>query len=155
MSRSGYIQYYSRQAGYGISDIGPIYTRTRRTQKGSGLGNIFSSIYRFVKPFLTSLVPALKSSAISASTGIINDIGSKPFNQILKDNTNNAVKTFISSARQKQTGGGCSVKKNGKKGIKSKSSQKKVQSHIRRRKGSEDKKKKKTIKKRVLDIFSR
>lgn len=152
MSREAYIEYYQRQAGAGISDIGPVYVRARTSQRGRGIGNIFGSIYRFIKPLFASLAPALKSSAINAASGVISDIGSKPFKQILKDNSKNAIKTFLNVAKQ-QTGSGCSKNK-AKKHIKSKPTLNKVQSHIRRRKDNATRKK--SIKKalRVLDIFS-
>lgn len=153
MSEAAYIQYYQRQAGSGVADIGPVYNRSRIKQRGRGIGNVFGAIYRFVKPLFASLVPALKSTAINASAGIINDIGNKPFKQVLKDNSKNAIKTFIDAAKQQQTGRGS--KKKSTKHIKSKTNLNKVQSHIRHRKGNPSKKK--SLKKalRVLDIFSR
>lgn len=154
MANTAYIQYYARQAGGGsLQNIGPIYSKARVKQRGRGIGSVFGSIYRFIKPLIASLSPALKSSALSAASGIINDIGNRPFKESLKSNSKNAVKTFLNAA-QKQTGTGRSrkSKKKKNKNIKSKSILKKLQSHIGRRKGNVNKKK--ILKKRVLDIFS-
>lgn len=155
MANTAYIQYYTKQAGGGMQDIGPIYFKSRVKQRGRGIGNIFGSIYRFIKPLLASLAPALRSSTLSATTGLINDIGRKSFKESLKDNSKNAMQTFLKSATQ-QSGSGRSRKSVvKKKNIKFIPNLNKLQSHTRHRKGNVNKKnKKKTLKKRVLDIFS-
>lgn len=150
--RDTYVQYYLQQSGSGLNDIGPIYSSYRFRQRGSGLGGIFATLFRFIRPIFAKLAPALKTTAINAGAGLINDIGNKSFKDSLRDNSKQAVKTFFNAATGQQSGSGLrrNVKKNN---IKSKTNLNKVQSHIGRRKGSSTKKK--AIKKRILDIFSR
>ena len=152
MTRETYINYYFNQAGGGLSDIGPIYVRPRFRQRGrgfAGIGNIFGSIFRFVRPMISKLLPTLKKSAIHATSGIINDLGNKPFKQALTDNSKEAVKSFFNPTTHQEGSGR-------KKHLKLKTKTKKLQSSSRHQKGSiTKKKKKKPLKKRILDIFSR
>lgn len=150
MTSAAYIQYYSRQSGGSLHNIGPVYIRSRVKQRGRGIGSVFGTLYRFIRPLISSLAPAFKSSAISAASGIINDIGKVPFKESLKTNSKNAVQSFINSA-QHQSGSGRKTKKKRTDNIKPKSKLTNLHSHTRRRKGNV---KKKSLKKRVLDIFS-
>ena len=54
--------YYLRQAGsgsYNKTGIGPIYSIPPYLQRGHGIGNVFGSLFRWIKPILWSGAKAL------------------------------------------------------------------------------------------------
>lgn len=51
------VSYYLHQAGRGrggYGGIGPIYTSTPFVQKGHGIGDLFGSLFRYIRPILWS-----------------------------------------------------------------------------------------------------
>jgi hypothetical protein len=75
-------QYYKRQAGHGREDIGSIYTIPYYAQRGHGVGNILTGLFRILKPLLWSgaksvgkeAVKALGREALRTGTDIIRDV---------------------------------------------------------------------------------
>lgn len=83
---SHYAQYYLRQQGSGLADIGAIYRAPIITQRGrGGIGSFFSGAYNFLRPLFSSGVEALKSQAIKSGASILDNVGKKPFKEILKE----------------------------------------------------------------------
>jgi hypothetical protein len=49
-----YVRYYLRQAGRGRDDFGPIYSHPPFMQRGHGIGNFLSGIFRNIRPMIWS-----------------------------------------------------------------------------------------------------
>lgn len=123
-----YTRYYSRQYGGSLSDIGPIYKSPVFYQKGSGVGSFFTGLFKYLKPAISSGFDALKHQSVRTGKAIINDVGSKPLKEILKEHGKIAVQELAEKGinklkrMRKQSGGG------GGGGVK------KRKKHIKRRK---------------------
>jgi len=70
--------YYIRQAGRGLgtdsSGIGPIYSIPPRIQRGHGIGNVFGSLFRWIRPILWSGAKALGRESLRTGGKILSDI---------------------------------------------------------------------------------
>lgn len=82
---SYYDQYYVKQAGSGLADIGGFYRSPVFLQRGRGIGNFFSGVYKYIAPFLTPGLHALKEQAIKSTSAALSDIGKKPLKRILSE----------------------------------------------------------------------
>lgn len=108
---SYYTQYYLRQDGRGLADIGPLYKGPLIYQKGSGIGSFFSGLYKHLKPFLSSGLEALRDQSIKTGSAILSEVGAKPFKEILKEQGKIAAKDLTERGVNKlkrmsnQTGG--------------------------------------------------
>lgn len=82
-----YTQYYLRQAGGSISDIGGLYRAPGFLQRGrgAGVGSFFSGLIKFFRPLVSSGLSALKDQTLKSTQNIIADIGHKPLKQILQE----------------------------------------------------------------------
>lgn len=152
---SYYTQYYLRQKGGGLSDIGPLYKSPVFYQRGSGIGSFFSGLFKHIKPLVSSGIEALKSQSLKTSSAILNDIGKKPINEILKEQGKIAVKDLTEKGlnklkRMNEQKGGSRKKHIKRRKVSAKSNTKqsgKRQTHRRRVK-------KKKTKSRIVDIFN-
>lgn len=108
---SYYTQYYLRQQGHGLADIGPLYKGPSIYQRGSGIGNFFSGLFRNLKPLISSGLEALRDQSVKTGTAILSDVGRKPFKEILKEQGKIAVQDLTQRGVNKlkrmrsQTGG--------------------------------------------------
>lgn len=84
---SRYLKYYNNQIGGGGGevDFGSLFRVTPRIQRGRGIGNLFSGLFRYLKPFIYSGLNAVKGEAIRQGGNIIQNIGTKPFSELLKE----------------------------------------------------------------------
>lgn len=83
---SYYKQYYLRQEGRGLSDIGSLYNVTPFQQEGrGGIGRIFSGIFRQLRQLVSSGLSAIKEQAIKSGTAILADIDKKPLKPLSKE----------------------------------------------------------------------
>lgn len=163
---NAYIAYYSVQVGSGLKDIGQLYYNPRFIQQGRGFGNIFESIFRYLKPVFKSGINALKDSAVKSGTDILKELGSRPLNEILNDHGQKFTQDLGSKLKKKFQGGsglmfsGIARRKPTSKSIKARSRKGKKQLKTKRKSSkttvrkSKRKTKSKKSKQRVLDIFA-
>lgn len=147
MASNVYTQYYQVQAGAGIDNIGPTYYRNRFLQSGRGFGNIFSSLIRWFRPIAQRLWPAVKTNLANVASGLINDIGQRPFTESIKHNASKAFDNVMSTVRQAGSG----LRRKRIKGKQSKKTASKTRSKAIKKKA----KPKKALKTRILDIFTK
>lgn len=80
-----YTTYYVRQAQSGFG------SRYNQQQTGHGLGNIISSVFRTVFPYVKSGLSALKDELLSGGVGVLSDT----FHQVpLNESLTNRVRNF-------------------------------------------------------------
>lgn len=165
-----YLNYYKAQVGGGVADFGPIFHA--RSQRGRGLGSIFSGLLRYLKPVFFSGLNAIKNEAIRTGSDILQNLGTAPLSKLIRDKGLEGVQNLTDKAMNKikqMSGSGrklmssCSgkQKKPIKGGGKSKNHQykrksarggvkKRLLSIVGRKKPKRNNKKKQL---RVLDIF--
>lgn len=148
MASNIYVQYYQVQAGAGIDNIGPTYYRNRFLQSGRGFGNIFSSLIRWFRPIAARIWPTVRSNLANVASGLINDIGQKPFTESVKHNASKVFENVLSSARQAGSG----LRKKGIKRKQNKKATSKIRANAIKKKANQSKK---AIKTRILDIFTK
>lgn len=107
----GYIQYYQRQNGGGISDVGELYHSPIFLQRGRGIGNVFKGLMKHLRPLLKSGVNALKEQSVKSANAIVQDLGNKPLKDILKEQGKLAATNLVNRSinrlnREKQEGSG-------------------------------------------------
>ena len=70
--------YYLRQAGRGSGQndtgIGPIYSTTPYLRRGHGIGNVFGSLFPWIKPIFWSGAKALGRETLRTGDKILRDI---------------------------------------------------------------------------------
>ena len=77
-----YVDYYTRQAGSGV---GPVFVGSPY-QRGHGIGNFLSSLFRTVFPLVKSGAKAIGKEALNAGFGVLRDqINRKPLKTSLKN----------------------------------------------------------------------
>lgn len=167
---SYYTQYYLNQHGSGLSDIGHLYRSPIVFQRGrGGIGNFFAGLYKYINPFISSGISAIKDQAIKSSTAVLADIGKKPFKTILKEQGKAAISDLtvrgVNKLRKMQQGSGRRRKRNIKRGRVGKRSHSSVKRKRRRtrkpkqiglgrkRKARQSKKRTSRKKTRFVDIF--
>lgn len=148
MSSNIYTQYYHVQAGAGIENIGPTYYRNRYLQSGRGFGNIFSSLIKWFKPIAAKIWPVVRTNLGNMASGLINDMGQKPFTESFRQNASDVIRNVVSGVRQ--AGSGLRRKCIKRMSKKKKNSTSKVRSKTIKKKP----KQKKPLKTRILDIFT-
>lgn len=152
-----YIKYYASQAGGSINEIGPLLQRQQTIQRGRGLGNLFASLFRYLKPSLVSGLDFLKEEALRTGGNILSDIvsGANPkeaFQEQAKAGIKNLRTTAINqlhsmygSGRKKRSYKQMKKRKSIKRRVKTK-----LNSIGKRRRVQKIGKRKKA---RILDIF--
>ena len=162
-----YVHYYTVQSGAGIKEIGPVYHNLRFVQQGSGFGGFFGGLYRFLKPMINSGLNVLQKQAVKTGSSILSELGSRPLNDILLDQSRIAAEELKSKFKNKFQSGsglmftGAAIKRHKlqSKRIKAGSNKKPKQSRTKRR--TKKTSANKTLKKinpnniRTLDIFSK
>lgn len=173
-----YTQYYFNQSGGGgggstINNLNDHFLKLqlpRVYQRGRGVGAIFSSIWRFLKPLLKSGASFVGREAVETGADILKGISNqKPLNQIITDRSLTVVDKIRDNVANKiksMSGSGFRLKRKlkNKKAIKSSVAKKNPQFDVLRRPSVTKKRKtrnklnnKKTIKRvksRIIDIFS-
>lgn len=116
--------HYARyQYGRGIGEIdiyrGPKHKYSR--QSGRGIGTYFSQAIRYLKPYISSGLKALKEQGLESSGAILNQLGEKKLKVILEEEGQRALKNLKRKAINKlnssynkniQTGTGLPMKLN-------------------------------------------
>ena len=111
-----YVDYYTRQAGGGV---GPVFVGSPY-QRGHGIGNFLSSLFRTVFPLFKSGAKAVGKEALNAGFGVLRDqINRKPLKQSLKDRMRAAGDNLMTKAETKidtMSGSGYKRKRSGRVG---------------------------------------
>lgn len=148
-----YTQYYAHQTGRGVANVG--YNEQfqqlqlpRVYQRGRGVGAIFSTIWRFLKPLLKSGASFVGREAVNTGADILQGIANqKPIKQVLADRSIQVVDKIRDKTADKiksMSGSGALGKR--KKGINSKASAKRRPFASSLRAAKKKNKKKKTNK---------
>lgn len=116
-----YTRYYLAQSGSGLSDIGRLYRGPVIIQRGrGGVGDFFGAVFRHLRPLIASGLTAVKDQSLKSGAAILQDLGRKPINQILKEQVNTAVQELaqkgIDKLKRMQAGKG--ARRRRKRGIK-------------------------------------
>ncbi len=89
--RRAYEDYYVNQCGHGL----PVFYGAR-SQRGHGIGSIFSGLWRTVFPILKRVAPALGRKALQTGVQIADDVTSgKSFKEAAKTRVMNAIEEGI------------------------------------------------------------
>lgn len=91
------------QKGYGYSHkpfTRPIYRPTFQRGRG-GLGNIFSHLYRYIKPWVKSGIDSVKKELISSGIDILSDQSGAPLKEIVGNRGKTAIKNLKRKAQEK------------------------------------------------------
>lgn len=126
-----YVRYYSSQVGRGINDIGPLLQFYPTIQRGRGIGNIFGSLFRYLKPVLSSGWDLFKKEAVNTSKNILGDIASGAH---IKEAVIDQGKSGIKNLRKSMVNQLHSMYGGRRKSIKRRSVPKKQHSELKRRK---------------------
>lgn len=158
-----YAQYYVNQAGGGLGDVGDIYHGPVIYQRGRGIGSFFTGLIKHLKPLFSSGLKAVKQQSLKSAKSVLDNIGEKPFKELITDEFHNAgnelIQRGINKIKKVQSGSGVQ-----KMVIKRKSPNTLInlQPKLKRtRRNNKNKtkvavkknKKKTTLKQRQLDIF--
>ena len=93
-----YVDYYTRQAG---GSVGPVFVGSPY-QRGHGIGNFLSNLFRMVFPLFKSGVKAIGKEAVNAGFGVLRDqINRKPLRESLKDRMRDAGDSLMKKAETK------------------------------------------------------
>lgn len=163
-----YTQYYTHQSGGGGDYYNDQFLKLqlpRVYQRGRGVGAIFSTIWRFLKPLIKSGVSFMGKEAVNTGVDILHGIANqKPIKQVLKDRSLQVVDKIRDKASNKiKAMSGTGIDKKRRKIIKSRAALKRyqlntslraVQSKTIKKKNNKNKSKK-NIKTRIIDIFSK
>ena len=96
-----YVDYYARQAGGEVGDV----FRGASYQRGHGIGNFLSNIFRTVFPLFKSGAKAIGKQALDAGFGVLRDqINRKPLKQSLKERMRSAGDNLMRQAESKIDG---------------------------------------------------
>jgi len=158
-----YLKHYTNQNGSGLEldNIGTLLKTPRIYQRGRGIGGIFSTIFRYIKPLLKSGLSFLKDEALHTGADVLRGISEqKPLKDVLKNRGTEIVNKLRDKAVEKISkmgGSGRKRKRNTPKAIKGTPKKRKTHSDISRvRKNTKPQKNsvKKQKRGRILDIFS-
>lgn len=86
---SRYEKYYANQIGGNVSDY--VYKRRIHFQRGRGLGNVFSSLLSFLRPYIVSGSKALGKEFFRSGTEILDNLGSQPIKELLKQQSSKSL----------------------------------------------------------------
>lgn len=90
-SRHMYEDYYSRQTGGEI----PVFSGAR-LQRGHGLGNVLSGVFRKVVPFIKSNVKNIGRNLLTTGVGIVSDVlEGKKFKDAAKQHVSRGLKRTV------------------------------------------------------------
>jgi hypothetical protein len=150
----------SCQAGYGLTDIGPVYRGPRIYQSGRGFSSAFSTIWKFLKPVFHASLDAVKHEALKSGAHMIQDLQvERPVAESFKARGRDALKNMKSAAWKGALHGVASKMQSGGRRYKRRCKPKNKTRRKNPRKRIQPKNKKKRQRKnknqtRALDIFT-
>lgn len=97
---SRYDRYFLNQIG-GAPEIGPVYRRHAFIQRGRGLGNIFTNLIKFLRPYIYSGTKAVGQEVLRSGSEILGNLGTQPIQELLKSQRDKSVKNLALKAEHK------------------------------------------------------
>lgn len=102
MHHTHYTKYYLNQSGRGVSDIGSLYRGPFIAQRGyGGIGSFFSAVMRHLQPLVKSGLSALGQQSLKTGGAILKDVGKKPLEDILREQSVSAVEDLAAKGVRK------------------------------------------------------
>lgn len=94
---------YLLQTGSGLADLGQIYRGNSfgAYQRGRGLGDVFGSVYRFLKPYLASGVRAVSGEMARGGAEVLGNLGTRPIGELLREQSDKSLQNLASKASDK------------------------------------------------------
>lgn len=109
-----YTRYYHNQSGKNVQNLGNIYHAPRVVQHGRGIGSLFTALFSHLKPILRTGANFLKNKSIEIGKEILEEVGTKPIKQILKEKgkkiVNNVRENTLEKLKSMQKGEGKRIK---------------------------------------------
>lgn len=98
-----YIEYYLNQAGEKVySHNKEKYHHSKILTKGSGVGGVFSNVFRYLKPFIASGLDILKEESIKTAADLLLGISQqKPIQKVLSDRSEEMIDKLRDTAVKK------------------------------------------------------
>lgn len=169
---SHYTRYYLNQSGGNLADIGELYRSPLIYQRERGIGSFFTGLLRYLRPLIASGANAIKQQAVTTGKAILEDIGSKPIQNILKEQGKVAVQELAQKGINKlfDSMGGAGINKRNVKKRPNPFTSLQPRSLFKHRRRSKSKKsagkkstsrartsakRKRNSRKRILDIFDK
>lgn len=81
--------YYLSQTGGAFNS--PVYINSRFLQTGRGYGNFFASLLSHIRPIILSGWDTLKKQGIKSGKAILEQLGTKPFKELVKEHGKRAL----------------------------------------------------------------
>lgn len=149
-----YHEYYLNQCGGGLSHIGTLYATPRIVQQGRGIGNFFSGLFKYLKPLFLTGLSAVKNQAFETGKAVINDLGRKPLQNIIQEQSKIALQNLSNKVIDKMTQSG-SGRKNKRKHATSRRAHCKSKLSRVHTKEKIKKRKKTKLSRKIADIFTK
>lgn len=86
-------------SGGNISELGPYYQG--HYQIGTGLGNLFRGLLRYLQPLLLSGSKAIGSEIVRSANEMVGELGKKPLKELLKQHSTRGMQNLVTKAERK------------------------------------------------------
>jgi len=149
-----YQEYYLNQCGGGLSHIGTLYATPRIVQQGRGIGNFFSGLFKYLKPLFLRGLNAVKNQAFETGKAVINDLGQKPLQNIIQEQSKIALQNLSNKVIDKMTQSGSGRRNKRKRTTTKRAHCKSTHSRVHTTKKNKKRSKSKFSKK-ISDIFTK
>lgn len=94
---------YLLQSGSGLSDLGQVYRGNSwgAYQRGRGLGDFFSNVFRLVRPYLASGVRAVTTEMARGGAEVLGNLGTQPIGDLLRQQRDIGIQNLGNKASNK------------------------------------------------------
>jgi len=149
-----YQEYYLNQCDGGLSHIGTLYATPRIVQQFRGIGNFFSGLFKYIKPLFLRLLHAVKNQAFESGKAVINDLGRKPLQNIIQEQSKIALQSLSNKVIDKMTQSGAGRRNKRKRATIKRAHCKSKHSRVHT-KPKNKKRTKSKLSKKISDIFTK
>jgi hypothetical protein len=91
----------SSQVGGSIRHIGDTYAHNVHLMKGRGLGSVFSTLFKFISPYIGKVTKAVGKEALRGGMEIFKDLGTDSMTNLLKKQGMKSAENLASKASEK------------------------------------------------------
>lgn len=94
---------YLLQTGGGLTDLGQVYRGNSwgAYQRGRGLGDFFSSVYRMIQPYLASGAKAITTELARGGAEVLGNLGSQPISELMRQQRDKSLQNLATKASNK------------------------------------------------------